>query len=220
MAESALLYPGSPNHFHVDPARLFDRPALLEIELGAGKGEFIIERAATTPERNFIAIELATPVVRMLALRVAQSGLANLKVVQADARTIVNLLLPNRCVEVFHIYFPDPWPKERHAKHRLFTPYLVGNLGRTLSRDGMAYFASDVRDYADAAYEMFRLSGFRDSTLPVPGAHRSNFGRKYVAEGREVFAGAFLPPEMGGAKTDSYPQAERDLLTKVSSFES
>src|SRR5580704_17800349 len=121
LAESALLRPGSPTHFHVDPVQLFERPAPLEIELGAGKGEFIIERAAVTPERNFVAIELATPVVRMLALRVAQSGLANLKVVQADARTIVNLLLPNHCVEVFHIYFPDPWPKERHAKHRLFT---------------------------------------------------------------------------------------------------
>jgi tRNA (guanine-N7-)-methyltransferase len=191
LAESALLRPGSSSHFHVDPALLFERRAPLEIELGAGKGEFIIERAASMPEHNFLAVELATSVLHLLALHVARSGLTNLKVLQADARTLVNLLLPDASASAYHIYFPDPWPKERHAKHRLFSPYFVANLARTLTRDGIAYFASDVREYAEVVYRMLEASGFRNCEAPVPGAHRSNFGRKYAAEGRPVFAGAF-----------------------------
>ncbi|HTY53779.1 MAG TPA: tRNA (guanosine(46)-N7)-methyltransferase TrmB [Candidatus Binataceae bacterium] len=191
LAEGAFARPGSPSHFHIDTALLFERRAPLEIELGAGKGEFIIERAAATPEHNFLAVELATSVLHLLALHVARSGLSNLKVLQADARTLVNLMLPHASAVAYHIYFPDPWPKERHAKHRLFSPYFVTNLARTLTPDGIAYFASDVRDYAEVVYRMLDENGFRNCEVMVPGAHRSNFGRKYAAEGRPVFAGAF-----------------------------
>src|SRR5208337_5537567 len=107
--------------FAVDPAKLFQRGAPLEVECGAGKGDFIIERAASMPERNFLAVELANSVARILAVRVGRSELPNLRVLRADARTLVNLLLPNHSVAAYHIYFPDPWPKERHVKHRLFT---------------------------------------------------------------------------------------------------
>lgn len=189
------MRPGSTAYFYVDPTHLFERQAPLEIELGAGKGEFIIERAAANPERNFLAVELATSVLRLLAFHVARSGLANLKVLQADARTLINLLLPDASVSVYHIYFPDPWPKERHAKHRLFSPYFAANLARTLTSEGTAYFASDVHDYAKTIYAMLEAMGFRSSQQSVPGAHRSNFGRKYTAEGREIFAGAFQTPE-------------------------
>ena len=192
LAEGALARPGSPALFCVNPQRLFERQAPLEIELGAGKGEFIIERAAACPEHNFLAVELANSVLRILALQVARSGLTNLKVLRADARTLVNLMLPDACVSAYHIYFPDPWPKERHAKHRLFSPHFVANLARTLNPGGIAYFASDVRDYAQAVFAMLEAGGFRNCSHPVRGASRSNFGRKYAHEGRSVFAGAFL----------------------------
>jgi len=215
LAESAFARPGSPAYFRVDPPRLFERHAPLEIELGAGKGEFIIERAAAIPEHNFLAVELATSVLRVLALHVARSGLANLKVIRADARTLVNLLLPDGSVSVYHIYFPDPWPKERHAKHRLFSPYFVANLTRTLTPDGMVYFASDVRDYAQAVRAMLDAGGFSNCSQPVPGAHRSNFGRKYAAEGRAVFAGAFGTPGQERPRIRLASEPRQDVLPKA-----
>src|SRR5947209_10363640 len=81
-----------------DPVSIFHRHAPLEIELGAGKGAFIIQRATEHPERNFLAVELAASVVRILSLSVVRCGADNLKVMRADARTLVNLLLPDRCV--------------------------------------------------------------------------------------------------------------------------
>jgi len=217
IAESAFVRPGSPAYFCVDPARLFERKAPLEIELGAGKGEFIIERAAATPEHNFLAVELATSVLRLLAFHVARSRLTNLKVLQADARTLINLLLPDFTVSVYHVYFPDPWPKGRHAKHRLFSPHFVANLARTLTAEGTAYFASDVQDYANAIYAMLEAKGFRDSRQSVPGARRSNFGRKYTVEGRAIFAHAFHTPEVAraGKFSDAKPA---DMLAKPSSL--
>jgi tRNA (guanine-N7-)-methyltransferase len=217
LAESALVRPGSPDCFWVEPSRLFERNAPLEVELGAGKGEFIIERAAAIPEHNFVAVELAAPVLRILALRVARTGLTNLKVLQADARTLVNLLLPDGSIGVYHVYFPDPWPKERHAGHRLFSPYFVANLARTLTPEGMIYFASDVQGYAQAIRAMFDEGGFCNASQPVPGLYSTNFGRKYAAEGRAVFSGAFGKPEAAATHSRSASKRTENVSPKVPS---
>jgi tRNA (guanine-N7-)-methyltransferase len=184
--------------FTIEPETLFGRDAPLEVELGAGKGDFIIEQAASNPGRNFLAVELAASVARVLAVRVGRSELPNLKVARMDARTLVNLLLPDASVSVYHIYFPDPWPKERHLKHRLFSPFLVANLARTLGRGNVAYTATDVPEYARIILRLFECAGFRRVPITMPGAERSNFARKYIAEGRALFAAALLSP--GGAE--------------------
>ncbi len=177
--------------FTVEPAKLFQRSAPLEVECGAGKGDFMIERAASMPERNFLAVELASSVVRVLAVRAGRSELTNLAVLLANARTLVNLLLPDSSVAAYHIYFPDPWPKERHAKHRLFTPRFVANLKRTLCSEGRVFVATDVPGYAAEIFAMFETAGFARQDEPVPGASRSNFGRKYLEAGKAVFSAAF-----------------------------
>jgi tRNA (guanine-N7-)-methyltransferase len=181
--------------FAVDPSRLFPRAATLEIELGSGRGDFIIERAASMPERNFLAVELAGSVARILAVRVGRSELANLRVMRADARTLVNLLLPDNCVAAHHIYFPDPWPKERHAKHRLLTPWFAKSLLRTMAPGGRAFLATDVQDYAHEGFAVLEAAGLAPIDEPVPGASRSNFGRKYLRAGKKVFSAAFARPQ-------------------------
>src|SRR5438309_959037 len=132
--------------FTIDPRAIFGRDAPLEIELGAGKGEFIIDHARANPDRNFLAVELSTTVARLLAARCGRASLGNLRVARMDARPLVNLMLPDRSVAAYHIYFPDPWPKERHTKHRLFTPIFVHNLARTVSTRGIVHVATDVED--------------------------------------------------------------------------
>lgn len=180
--------------FTIDPPAMFGRRAPVEIEIGAGKGEFVIERAAQFPERDFIAVELSATITRVLAVRCGRAGLDNLRVVQMDARTLVNLMLPDASVSAFHIYYPDPWPKERHLKHRLFTPTLAASLYRTLEPGATAYVATDVRAYASEIFPMMLAAGFVRAVEPAPGAERTGFARKYVAAGKPVFSASFRRP--------------------------
>src|SRR5271170_2375717 len=135
---------GDGGAWRIDPPVLFGRRAPLEVELGAGRGDFLIERAAANPDRDFIAVELATTVARLMAVRAGRRELANLRVACGDVRTIVNLLIPDGAVSAYHIYFPDPWPKARHHKHRMFSPALVAGIIRTLEDGGRVHVASDV----------------------------------------------------------------------------
>ncbi|HVN63766.1 MAG TPA: hypothetical protein VMT58_03965 [Candidatus Binataceae bacterium] len=188
--KQAMLAPG-PNLFEIDPQAIFGRRAPLEIELGAGKGEFIIERARECPDRDFLAVELSAVIANLLSVRCGRTGLTNLRVVRMDARTLVNLMLSGASVRAFHIYFPDPWPKERHVKHRLFTPYFAGSLIRTLEPDGSAFIATDVSAYAEEIFPMMQGAGFVRAAEPPPGALMTGFGRKYAAAGKPAYAASF-----------------------------
>ena len=190
-----VMIPDDGDLFAIDPAGLFGRVAPLEVELGSGRGEFIVERASLLPEINFLAVELAGAVVKMLSVRAGQSGLNNLRVARMDARTLVNLMLPDRSVSAYHIYFPDPWPKERHLKHRLFTPHLVASLKRTLCTGTPVYVATDVEDYAQQIFATLAAGGFRRAELPVPGERSTGFARKYLAAGKAVYSGSFFAHE-------------------------
>lgn len=177
--------------FEIEPERLFARRAPLEVELGAGRGDFIIEHAAAHPERDFLAVELAVSVARVLAIRAARRGLGNLRVARMDARTLINLMLPGRSLSACHVYFPDPWPALSQQKHRLFTPGFAPRLARVLAADAVVYVATDVEPYAREIFAMLERCGFRRAAMAVPGAELSGFGRKYLAEGRPVFSAAF-----------------------------
>jgi len=181
--------------WRIDPPVLFGRRAPLEVELGAGRGDFLMERAAANPDRDFIAVELATTVARLMAVRAGRRELANLRVACADVRTLVNLLIPDGAVSAYHVYFPDPWPKARHQKHRMFSPALVAGIIRTLSDGGVVHVASDVRAWADEMFAMMMDGGFVATTgrlVATAGADRSGFGRKYRAAGRPFFGLSFI----------------------------
>jgi tRNA (guanine-N7-)-methyltransferase len=177
--------------FAVNPAVIFGSSAPLEIELGAGTGDFIIARAGELPGRNFLAIESSGVVSRMLAVRCGRAALRNLRVIRMDARTLVNLLVGPQSVSAYHVYFPDPWPKERHHKRRLFTPYLVANLERTLAPGGALYVATDVGDYAGEIFAMLDETALVRSAEEVPGCAKTAFGRKFAASGKPIHARAY-----------------------------
>jgi len=189
-----VLFAPDANLFAIDPPTMFGRVAPLEVEIGAGKGEFIIERAAEFPDRNFIAVELSSTITRVLAVRCGRAGLDNLRVVRMDARTLVNLMLADSSVSAFHIYYPDPWPKERHFKHRLFTPTLAASLFRTVKPGAIAYVATDVREYSAEIFPMMLAAGFIRAVEAAPGAERTGFARKYVAAGKPVYSASFRRP--------------------------
>ncbi|MBF6560488.1 MAG: hypothetical protein IVW56_09375 [Candidatus Binataceae bacterium] len=190
-AARVMVADGGPL-FAVDPPALFARRAPIEIELGAGRGDFIIARATATPAANFIAAELAATVAQLLAVRAGRGRLDNLRVVRMDARTLVNLMIAPASVSAYHVYFPDPWPRKRDLKHRLFTPWFAANLKRTLRPAAPLYVATDVEEYAGEIFGLLEGSGFARAEMAVPGAETTGFARKFRAEGRPIYAGAFV----------------------------
>ncbi len=193
-AAATVLAPCRADCFVFEPRTWFGREAGLELELGAGRGDFIIARAAANPDCDFLAVELDTQVAQLMAVRAGRRGLANLRILRMDARSLVNLMLPARRLDACHIYFPDPWPKGRHVKHRLFTPYFAQSLTRVLAPDAPLHVATDVGDYAAAIFTMLEAAGFVRTALTTPGATATGFARKFIEEGREVYAATFVPP--------------------------
>ncbi|HUA33951.1 MAG TPA: hypothetical protein VMA09_10130 [Candidatus Binataceae bacterium] len=193
LAQSVMVADDRPV-FTINPPAIFGRRAPLEIEIGAGKGEFIIERARTLPDRDFLAVELSATIVKVLAVRCGRAELGNLRVARMDARTLVNLMLADDSVAAYHVYFPDPWPKERHLKHRLFTPRFSAGLFRTLEPGAAAYVATDVRERAIEIFPLMEGAGFLRAAEVPPGASETGFARKYIAAGKPLHAAAFRKP--------------------------
>jgi tRNA (guanine-N7-)-methyltransferase len=126
---------------------LFPNRHPFELEIGSGKGRFLLERAAKHPERNFLGIDYAWRFLREGHQRVAQRGLTNLRFYKAEGGDVVNHLIPDESVEIFHIYFPDPWPKRQQRKRRLLTPDFFELLHRRLQPGGRLELATDNFEY-------------------------------------------------------------------------
>jgi tRNA (guanine-N7-)-methyltransferase len=130
---------------HLDLLKIFGRSAPLQVDLGCGDGSFLCELAARCPNKNFLGIE-------RLAGRVAKAGrkgagLDNVRVLHAETSYAVQCLLPEHSVETFYLSFPDPWPKRRHHRRRIFTAEFLNSVHAALEGDGFLRIATDHRDY-------------------------------------------------------------------------
>lgn len=121
--------------------------APLEVEIGSGRGEFILDWAARHPQHHFLAFEVRWKLLQRIARKAAGVGLANLWVSDDDARYDLPRLLAPDSVAACHILFPDPWWKPKHQPRRLFTPPFVAALARLLRPGGLLRVATDVPGY-------------------------------------------------------------------------
>jgi len=176
-----------------NPADLFDSPGPVELEVGIGKGGFLLEQAKARPNVNFFGIEWSKAYYRYAADRFVRWGLTNVRVMRTDARAFVEVWLAPACVQAMHAYFPDPWPKKRHHKRRFFRPRTVEAVVRSLLPGGHLYTATDYVEYFDIIREL--LLGRADlvevefpTDFGQPGeVVGTNYERKYVREGRTIY---------------------------------
>jgi tRNA (guanine-N7-)-methyltransferase len=160
-----------------------DRP--VEIEIGPGRGEMLLAYATTSPATNFFAIERAPGRADALQAKAIVRGLDNVRVVAGDARCVLGRLVPTASVTAYHIFFPDPWPKRRHGKRRLFTDLeFARQLGRTLVHGGAVHVATDLPAVLDAMCEVLVAAGLnrevREIRMDRP---RTSFERRYALDG-------------------------------------
>jgi tRNA (guanine-N7-)-methyltransferase len=163
-----------------------DRP--VEVEIGPGRGDVLVAFAAARPDVNYFAIEHARGTAERLAAVLAGRGLANVRIVAGDARCIVRELVPAASVAAYHVYFPDPWPKRRHRRRRLFAEGFADELRRTLAPAGTLHVATDVAALFDEMCAALDAAGFvRAGAAPPRPATR--FERKYAVAG--TYAASF-----------------------------
>lgn len=162
-----------------------DRP--IEIEIGIGKGRFLIDAAERRSETNFVGIEWAMKYLRLAHNRSVRKGLDNIRFVRADAREFVEFFVPSTSVQAYHIYFPDPWPKKRHHKRRLFNEGFLREIERTLVPGGQLWLATDFADYYEVMLDVLDLSKtMREVEVDWQGA-RTNYEEKYLAAGKPIY---------------------------------
>lgn len=172
----------------------------LEIELGSGKGTFLVQEAPLHPETLFIGIEWASQFYRYAADRMRRLNLSNVRMLHADGVVFIRNYVADETVSCFHWYFPDPWPKARHHKRRTFQEgFLRGDLYRVLVPGGRVKVATDHLDYwawmqehAAKVTDLYDIEPFESPESAGEGELvGTNFERKYRVEGR-TFNGMVL----------------------------
>jgi tRNA (guanine-N7-)-methyltransferase len=126
-----------------------DQAPPLVVEIGFGRGEFLLDAAARAPRVPHVGVEYSFKRVLKLARRLARTPLCNIRLLELRAELLVEELLPAGSVGVFWINFPDPWPKKRHARRRLLKPAFLSALAHRLVPHGRLEIATDDAAYAE-----------------------------------------------------------------------
>ncbi len=189
---------------------IFGNENPVEIEVGCGKGRFLLEAARQHPEINYLGVERAPKYIRQTQQRFQKhikhtgrragglegSLFPNARLAWSDAARFVDCYVPEKCVQVYHVYFPDPWPKKRQHKRRLFrnSTWLRG-LERTLyPNGGRLHVVTDYGEYFDEIrYRLGQSTCLVEttSTLTQTEHIQTSFEMKYLAEGRKIYRAVF-----------------------------
>ena len=136
-------------------AQLFLKPQPLEVELGCGDATFTVAYAAIHPERNFLGVERLLGRLVKLDKKGRRLGLTNLRGIRIESAYLLEWLLPANSVSALHVYFPDPWPKKKHRRHRLINERFPTLAHQVLQSGGKVFLRTDDRDYFDQISEVF-----------------------------------------------------------------
>ena len=132
----------------------------IHIEIGMGRGRFLMDMAALHPDINYVGIEKYSSVLLRAIQKQEQLLLPNIIFIRMDAETITEVFAPG---EVGRIYlnFSDPWPKDRHAKRRLPSKEYLRRFAQILTKDGTIEFKTDNRALFDFAVDEVEAGGFK-----------------------------------------------------------
>jgi tRNA (guanine-N7-)-methyltransferase len=173
----------------LDLVAIFGRAAPLEVDLGCGDGTFLAALAARNPERNFLGVDRMLGRVRGASRNIGHAPLTNARVVQFEILHAVQQLLARESVDVFHLLFPDPWPKRRHQSRRVVTVEFLRAIARALKLEGELRIATDQGDYFSSMQEVVEqtrplLEVAMAKESEVPG---TTFEGRFREEGAQIY---------------------------------
>lgn len=164
----------------------FEKVQPLHIEVGSGKGRFIVEMAKAHPEINYISIEIQTSVIVSVLELQLEAQLPNLQILHADGRNLNQYFEPG---EVSRIYlnFSDPWPKKRHEKRRLTSADFIKQYEEILVADGEIHFKTDNQGLFEYTLYSFSQYGIKLKQVWLD-LHHSDFEGNIMTEYEEKFS--------------------------------
>jgi tRNA (guanine-N7-)-methyltransferase len=177
----------------LDLSGLFSVRQPLEVELGSGDGTFLVHLAKKNPEHNFIGIERLLGRIRKMERKARRAELTNLRGVRIESSYFLEYLLPPHSVQALHIYFPDPWPKRKHRRHRLINERFPRLSHSVLVSGGAIYLRTDDHDYFDQMNSVFVASPLfqRAETPPQLAELLTDFEREFQAKGIATLRAAY-----------------------------
>jgi len=177
----------------LDLTKLFPESRPLQVELGCGDASFLVEYARRHPEENFLGVERLLGRVRKLERKGLRLGLQNIRGLRIESAYFLEFLLPPHAAEAIHVYFPDPWPKLKHRRHRLVNERFVGLSWRALVPGGTVYLRTDDRDYFQQMTSVFDADArFRQVETPAELADViTDFERDFNAAGTPTQRAAY-----------------------------
>jgi tRNA (guanine-N7-)-methyltransferase len=187
----ALVAENAPRPKPIDVVEFFGAPSPIEIEVGCGKGTFLLAYCERHPETPFLALEKEAAIAYLAAGRLAKRPqIPHARVVLGEAQPFFRDFLPDSCARAVHIYFPDPWPKKRHHKHRLMDEDFLDQVRRVCLPNARLYFGTDHADYDAATRELFARTPWLEmldaQAVPTEGIE-TNFEIKYRRAGKAIY---------------------------------
>ena len=155
---------------HLRWNEFFGNDLPVELDIGCGRGLFLFNAAVTTPDTNFVGLEIDYREGRRTATRLMKQNLPNARVIGGDGTSVLASMIEPGTVQGAHVYFPDPWWKKRHRKRRIFNFEFTHLLARILKPGGFVHHWTDVADY----FEMVRglMDGHADFEICPPPPER------------------------------------------------
>ena len=188
----------SPRKLAIDApvnwSEVFGNEAPLRAEIGFGKSEFLIDVAEREPDFNYIGFEYSTKRVGAFLRKLGRRGIDNVRVLNVNALHVLPQVFGPGSLKRIYVLFPDPWPKKRHAKHRLvqdknielFSSLLEDGGGLSLRTDA-PHYASQMLETVDASRMFRNLSGGGQFALRPRDAIQTLYQVKFVRAGRSIF---------------------------------
>lgn len=173
---------------------LFGNDAPLELEIGSGTGTLLVTESLTRPGVNFLGVELVRRYWRYAGDRLRRNDCDNARVVLAEAVTFIRDYVADDTVSAVHIYFPDPWPKNRHRARRFVQPSHIELVAAKMRRSARLQIVTDHAKYFEQIDKVVRGSSLEVVDFNTPAAADSeemvgsNFERKYRRQGRAFHA--------------------------------
>lgn len=189
MTESELaINPRDTGLFLFDFEKMFGNRNPVILEIGSGKGRFLIDTASERPDVNLIGIEKSLHYYRVIRDRLRKRDLRNVRLINYDAFVVLQKMIPDASIAEIHIYFPDPWPRKKEQKRRIIRPEVLAEIRRVLVDGGWGIYVTDHREYFEAAAPLIESTFRAERRVPGPDdPPRTNYEAKYRAEGREIY---------------------------------
>ncbi|MDD3172741.1 MAG: tRNA (guanosine(46)-N7)-methyltransferase TrmB [Herbinix sp.] len=165
---------------------LFGNDHPIHIEIGMGKGKFIMQLAASHPEINFIGIEKYSSVLLRALEKRKEIELSNLYFIRFDAEYLNNIFGQEEIARIY-LNFSDPWPKDRHAKRRLTSKEFLSKYNLCLKKDGEVIFKTDNRMLFDFSVEEAKIAGWKLRDLTYDLHHSEYLDQNVMTEYEERF---------------------------------